>query len=43
MGKGMDADELKRSILLVVGIVVILSFLYGESEPNGAGETVIPR
>ncbi|MDF2936590.1 MAG: hypothetical protein K0Q90_1963 [Paenibacillaceae bacterium] len=37
-----NGDEFKRKLLLVVGIVVILSFLYGYGKPGGSTETVIP-
>lgn len=37
-----NGDEFKRKLLLVVGIVVILSFLYGYGKPGGTPDTVIP-
>jgi hypothetical protein len=37
-----NGDEFKRKLLLVVGIVVILSFLYGYGKPGGSTETIIP-
>lgn len=37
-----NGDEFKRKLLLVVGIVVILSFLYGYGREGGASDTIIP-
>lgn len=36
------SDEFKRNVLLVTGIVIALSFLYGFGKPGGSGDTVIP-
>lgn len=43
MGKQEEEnEELKRGILLVMGIVVFLSFVYGFGKEGGAEDTVIP-
>lgn len=42
MDNGGDSDELKRGILLVVGIVIMLSFIYGYGREGGPRDTIIP-
>lgn len=39
---GDDSDELQRGILLVIGIVVMLSFIYGFGREGGPVKTIIP-